>query len=267
MKDRRRPRRRLRPWFILTLIVLCAWGGISIVRAVTGSEAEDYQTAEPTPTPDPEIIEVALVGIDQQDEPDTRITVWLDAGHGGGDPGTYVTHPDGNIYERDIVLDIVLKVYELFNQSSPDIRVLLTRSDNSHVRLDDRIALWNAENPDLVVSVHADFYAGPTAQSVSGVQVNYHPGTRNSGRLNITGGELAQSLQTHLANETGARDRGTRATNTMRVPAESTMPAVLIETGFMSNDTELALLTSTEYQMAIARAIYNGIVEVVRQAN
>ena len=265
MNYRRRPRRRLRPGFVLILIALCVWGFVAIIRSAMGGEAENP------------VLEVALLDIDQQDqpatptptpipEPDTRITVWLDAGHGGVDPGTYVVLDDGRIYEKDIVLDIVLMVYELFNQYSPDIRVLLTRRDDSHVRLDDRIALWNAENPDLLVSVHADFYTGPTAQNVCGVQVNYNPGTRNSGRLNLTGGELAQFLQTHLVNETGARDRNIRATNTMRVPAESTMPAVLIETGFLSNDDELALLTSTEYQMAIARAIHNGIVEAVTSA-
>ena len=193
--------------------------------------------------------------------------VWLDAGHGGFDIGTYVMLNGIRVYEKDITLDIVLMVYELFQQSNSGVRVFLTRADDSHVSLSNRTALWNDTDymiakADLVVSVHVDYYEGPTAQTVAGVQVNYYKNqNKNTGRVDITNAQFAQILQDHLVNETGARDRLIRGDRGFTIPEESTMPAVLIEAGFMSNSEELARLLTVEYRMLIARAIYSGIVE------
>ena len=193
--------------------------------------------------------------------------VWLDAGHGGLDTGTYVVRGGIRIYEKDITLDIVLRVYELFQESSSGITAFLTRADDSHVTLSDRTILWNdteymIAKADLVVSVHVDYYEGSTAQTVSGVQVNYYRNQMgNTGRVDITNAQFAQILQDHLINETGARDRFIRGDRGFTIPKGSTMPAVLIEAGFMSNSEELAKLLTEEYRMSIARAIYNGIVE------
>ena len=189
------------------------------------------------------------------------IIVWLDAGHGGFDVGTYVVLDGEIVYEKDITLAIVLKVYELFQQSDSGVKVFLSRADDSYVNVNDRPPLWNYTNAVLVVSVHADFYEGPTAQTVSGIQVNYYQNNcGNTGRTDITGRQFAQILQDHLIYETGARDRFVRGDRRFLVLSASTVPAVLIETGFMSNDVELNKLLTEEYQMSIATAIYNGIV-------
>ena len=196
-----------------------------------------------------------------------HIIVWLDAGLGGFDIGTYVMRGDMRIYEKDITLDIVLRIYELFQQSNSGVRVFLTRADDSHVSLSSRTNLWNdteymVAKADLVVSVHVDYYEGSTAQAVSGVQVNYYRNQLgNTGRVDITNAQFAQILQDQLVNETGARDRQIRGDRGFTILEGSTMPAVLIETGFMSNSEELARLLTEEYRMLIARAIYNGIVE------
>ncbi|MCL1788051.1 MAG: N-acetylmuramoyl-L-alanine amidase [Defluviitaleaceae bacterium] len=193
--------------------------------------------------------------------------VWLDAGHGGRDTGTYVTLNGVRIYEKDIALDIVLRVYELFRQSDSGVKAFLTRADDSHVQLSHRPNLWNntptmVAKADLVVSVHVDYYEGETAQTVSGIQVNYYSNqAQNTGRVDITGGQFAQILQNHLVNETGARDRNIRGDRGFAILAESAMPAVIIETGFMSNSEELAKLMTEAYRMSIARGIYEGIVE------
>jgi len=193
--------------------------------------------------------------------------VWLDAGHGGFDTGTYVVRGDTRIYEKDITLDIILMVYEMFQRSNSGVRAFLTRADDSHVSLSTRTNLWNdteymIAKADLVVSVHVDYYEGSTAQTVSGVQVNYYRNQLgNTGRVDITNGQFAQILQDHLVNETGARDRQIRGDRGFNIPEGSSMPAVLIETGFMSNSEELAKLLTDEYRRSIARAIYNGIVE------
>ena len=198
--------------------------------------------------------------------------VWLDAGHGGVDVGTYVTLDESGtrVYEKDITLAIVLKVYKLFAHSNSNVRIFLTRADDIYIHRHDRPLLWNyteymVAKADLVVSVHVDFYEGRTAQYVSGIQVNYYQNNlSNTGRINITGETFAQILQDHLINETGARDRSIRGDRRFVIPTYSTMPAVVIEAGFMSNDEELLKLQTAEYRMAIATAIYNGIVDAVR---
>ena len=200
------------------------------------------------------------------------VIVWLDAGHGGIDVGTYVTlDGDGTrIYEKDITLAIVLKVYELFAESEANIQIFLTRADDIYIHRHDRPLLWNyteymIAKADLVVSVHVDFYEGRTAQAVSGIQVNYyHNNLVNTGRIDITGAAFAQILQDHLIRETGARDRAIRGDRRFVIPAYSTMPAVVIEAGFMSNDDELLKLQTEVYQRLIAIAIYNGIVDATR---
>lgn len=198
------------------------------------------------------------------------VIVWLDAGHGGFDVGTYVVLDECGtvINEKDITLAIVLKVYELFQKSDSGVNVFLSRADDSYVNIHDRPLLWNYNNTakaDLVVSVHVDFYEGPTAQTVSGIQVNYYQNNaNNTGRVDITNRQFAQILQDNLVHETGARDRFVRGDRGFIIPANSTMPAVLIETGFMSNNDELSKLMTEEYRMSIATAIYNSIVEAIR---
>jgi len=187
--------------------------------------------------------------------------VWLDAGHGGNDGGTDAIHNGTKHFEKDIVLNIVLMVYEMFNQSDSGIKALLTRSDDTGIPFSERPELWN-DVADLVVSVHADYYEGPTSHQVCGIQVNYYGNNSvNTGRVNLTNSQFAQIMQNHLVAETGARDRRIRGDRAFTVCARSTMPALLIETGFMSNPNELALLVTEEYQLQLATAIYNAIVE------
>jgi N-acetylmuramoyl-L-alanine amidase len=187
--------------------------------------------------------------------------VWLDAGHGGIDGGTQGTVDGVTYFEKDIALNIVLMVHEMFENSDSGVTAFLLRDKDEYVHWGERPAIWN-DSADLTVSVHLDFFEGESAQQVSGVQVNFFDdGSGTTGRLNITRSHFAQILQDHLVRETGARDRRIRGDREFTVCVRSTMPAVLIEAGFMSNDAELRLLVTDDYQRSIARAIYNGIVE------
>jgi len=200
---------------------------------------------------------------------DNYIIVWLDAGHGGEDPGTYTFVDGQRIYEKDIALEIVLMTYALFNESDSQIRIYLTRNDDSHMFARYRINQWNQTpytiaKADLVVSIHADYYEGRTAQSVYGIRSFYNQDNRsNTGRVNITAAQFAQTLQDHLITETGARCRGINGNRGLLIPTYSTMPAILIEVGFLSHQEELAQLMTSEYRQLIARALYDGIVAAV----
>ena len=187
--------------------------------------------------------------------------VWLDAGHGGIDSGTLAILDGVTYLEKDIALNITMMVYGMFGRSDSGITVMLTRSEDVYVHRFDRPALWNGI-ADLLVSVHINFYEGPTAQTVSGIEVHFD-GTsdENTGRVNISNEMFAQIMQNNLVAKTAARDRGIRGHYSWIVTNGSTMPAVLIEAGFMSNPDELALLVTEEYQMKIASAIYDAIVE------
>jgi len=213
-------------------------------------------------------------------EPDPIVTVrdrydrivWLDAGHGGADGGTSGTLDGVRYLEKDVVLQIVLKVYELFERSPTGIRAFLVRSTDVYIHRTNRAPMWN-ETADLVVSVHLDYFGHEdpaVVQSVAGIRV-YYPqereyGFEGTGRINITDRQFAQIIQGNLARETGARDRGIHqdSGSPLTIFENSTAPIVLIEAGFMSNTEELTLLTSEEYQWRIARAIYNSVVEAFR---
>jgi len=187
--------------------------------------------------------------------------VWLDAGHGGIDGGTSGTLNDVTHLEKDLTLDIVLMVHEMFENSNSGVKAFLSRSYDETIRPENRPLRWN-DSADLVVSVHIDYYEGPTAQQVTGVQVLFADSEDNcTSRVNITSRQFAQVVQDHLVAETAARDRGIRNVYNLIIGTHSSMPVVLIESGFMSNQEELALLVTREYQMTIATAIYNAIVE------
>jgi len=248
--------------FALSLIALCVIGIYVLVSIRNGTSPTGVTENLQTPTNS-----FQTNAAENTPANNTNLTlqerynkiVWLDAGHGGIDGGTSAMF-NGNMYfEKDIALNIVLMVYDMFQQSDSGVTAFLTRDSDTYVNLFDRPALWNSL-ADLVVSVHADFYEGPTANQVCGIQVNYYS-TINTGRVNLSNAQFAQIMQDHLVQETGARDRRIRGDRAYIVCAHSTMPALLIETGFMSNPDELALLVTEQYQQQIATAIYNAIIE------
>jgi len=268
-------KRNLKQLVTVTIIILAIVWAYSLFEtrqkkhatpafAVQAQQAQDYYDyGEAREKKRPPV----LTSLVQND--DSYIIVWLDAGHGGTDAGTYVIVDGTRVYEKDIALDIVLLTYEMFQQSNHDIRIYLTRDSDTHMFARYRPNQWNqtpytVRKADLVVSIHADFYEGRTAQSVSGIRSYYNQNKiGNSGRVDISANAFAQILQDHLVATTGARDRGVNGHTNLLIPQTSTMPAVLIEVGFMSNYDELALLMTHEYRYQIATALYNGIVAAV----
>jgi len=250
--------------FILPFIALCLFG--IYILASSRSEAplsSDVVENKPTPAPAQSGERANNSTNNDRSTLQERYNkiVWLDAGHGGSDGGTSAIFNNNTYLEKDIALNIVLMVYEMFEQSNSGVSAFLSRSGDEHIPASNRSGIWNG-SADLVVSVHVDYYEGPTAHQVSGIQVNYYGNSAvNTGRVNLSNAQFAQIMQDHLVSETGARDRRIRGDRPFLVCSQSTMPALLIETGFMSNPEELALLVTEEYQRKIAVAIYNAIVE------
>ena len=166
--------------------------------------------------------------------------VVLDAGHGGVQSGCAF---DG-VLEKDITLAVTLLAAEKLRAEG--VTVILTREDDTDVSLDRRCRIANDASADLFVSVHCNSYED---SSVSGFEGYYHNGTK--------GQRLAEYILA-AANALGVKTRHVKDEN-YQVIRDTTMPAALMEIGFLSNPAERARLQSEEYQTTIAQAIADGV--------
>ncbi|KOR88845.1 N-acetylmuramoyl-L-alanine amidase family protein [Paenibacillus solani] len=171
-------------------------------------------------------------------------TVVIDPGHGGIKPGSVSI---SGIKEKAFNLDLSLKVEALLKKEK-DINVVMTRTDDSHLELSDRVKIANNLNADIFVSIHAN---SSTVSSPSGTETLY---TRDSSK------SLANIMHKHLIKATGLKDRSAKYSN-LHVTRETTMPAVLLEIGFLSNKGDEAQLFNDDFQNRVAQGIVAGIKE------
>lgn len=170
--------------------------------------------------------------------------VVLDPGHGGDDPGAIV----GEAMEKDINLAVALLVQEQLSEQE-EVTVVMTRDQDVFLPLTDRAELANRENADLYVSIHAN--ALENDDSFAGVFTFYHP-DKSSDKA------VAKTIQSAVISACGGLDRGIRSED-YAVLRETDMPAVLVETGFMTCPEELNRLLDTDYQKLLAHGIAQGI--------
>lgn len=173
------------------------------------------------------------------------LTVVLDPGHGGGQPGCVI----GDLEEKDIAMSITKQLKEELEQLGFD--VVLTRSTDADVDLSERASIANEAEGDCFVSIHCNSYED---DSVSGLECYYFRS------------EAGQQLAEFISKATAAGDINTREVKegNFQVLRETVMPAVLIEVGYMTNPEELASLASQSYQQSLVHAIAEGIVEMMK---
>ena len=186
--------------------------------------------------------------------------VYLDAGHGGYDPGASYF----GISEKSLTLAIQSRVKAKLE--SEGYQVVTTRTSDTYVDLTDRSRAANASESDIFVSIHINasgssdvqgietYYYQPFAEYPSRINAAYHA---NPTRLSMSD-TLANAIQSSLINATGAQNQGVKR-RTFAVLRETTAPAVLLELGFLSNPQEAARLNSSAYQETLANAIVAGI--------
>ncbi|MFJ9500009.1 N-acetylmuramoyl-L-alanine amidase [Brevibacillus centrosporus] len=174
----------------------------------------------------------------------TGFLIVVDAGHGGKDPGSLGTY--GN-HEKDYTLSVSNKVVELLKQYK-EFQVVPVRTTDVFYELSERVAIANEQNADLFLSIHANAFPKPTA---GGTETFYY---------NANSKTFAQVVHKHLQGATGFTDRGYKASG-YYVIKNTKMPAVLTETGFLSNPTENAKLTNPAFQDKIAQALVAAIRE------
>lgn len=171
--------------------------------------------------------------------------VIIDPGHGGADEGC----AREGIKEKDINLSIAKLVQGKLEVQG--FQVLMVRDDDSYIAKEDRVIYANGSTADIYVSIHQN---ASEDVSVSGMEVWYEEdGSRDNKRL-------AQLINQQTIQSTGAAERELRGDADFHVTGETTMPACLIETGFLSNAEERGNLITMEYQEKLAEGIAQGIV-------
>ncbi|WP_297512684.1 N-acetylmuramoyl-L-alanine amidase [Thermococcus sp.] len=167
-------------------------------------------------------------------------TICVDAGHGGKDPGAV-----GYVVEKDVNLAIALKVAQVLERDGA--RVVLTRNGDYFVTLSGRVQIANSADCDIFISIHAN--AGPS--SASGFEV-YHYYTSSRGKT------LATYVDEEISKLIPLRNRGVKSAG-FYVIKYTRMPAILIETGFVTNSYDASIISDEAYQWKYAYAILHGV--------
>ncbi|CDQ40602.1 MULTISPECIES: N-acetylmuramoyl-L-alanine amidase family protein [Virgibacillus] len=176
----------------------------------------------------------------------TAFKVVIDAGHGGKDVGA---SGESGQYEKDFTLSVSKKVEKLLGQD-PAIEVFMTRTDDSFLSQESRYRpkYANDIDADLFISIHGNTFSDP---NVSGTETFYY---HNNSRL------FAETLQKHVVEATGFRDRGIKKQD-LFVVKDTKMPAALIEVGYLTNLDDESKMWKDDFQNRVATSIVEGIKE------
>lgn len=218
-------------------------------------------------------------------------TVVIDAGHGGKDPGAQAN----GMKEKDITLDISLKLGNYIRANCPDVEVIYTRDTDQFLELKKRAKLANSVNADLFISIHVNAAGSTSAKGtetyVLGLhrsednlavakrenssilleddyQTNYGGFDPNSPESHILlmlmqdahleqSIKFATNIQTDFAIRGGRRTRGVKQAGFL-VLRQTTMPSVLIEVGFLTNPEEADYLGTDLGRSYLASSIFRA---------
>lgn len=220
--------------------------------------------------------------------------VVLDPGHEGKDPGCVYR----NYYEKDVTLGIAKKLGELIRKNYPDVEVIYTRSTDKYVELAERGKIANRANADLFISIHIN---AATNQNARGTSTHVMGMDKDGKNLEVAMREndiiiyeddyttkyegynpgdpasyimfslmqyaykdqsmmFAEIIQKHFKADLPMPDRGTTQ-EPFLVLWRTSMPSVLTEVGFLSNQTDRSYVTSGKGQSEAARALFNAFSE------
>lgn len=233
-----------------------------------------------------------IVDIYGQASISSKKRIVIDPGHGGHDPGAV---GQKNLYEKDVVLDIALKLKELLS-GNPDLEVFLTRDKDVFIPLEERTAIANSKNADLFVSVHANASPNRVAKGIETYLLNWtndEEAMKVAARENRISFRKMKKMQAErdeldimlgdLMRE-NKRDESIKLANYIQQTMVSTlnndyqnivnlgvkqalfyvlfgaqMPSVLVEVSFISNPLEERLLSKDGYRGTLAKSIASGI--------
>lgn len=219
-------------------------------------------------------------------------TIVIDAGHGGNDPGAIGASRQNR--EKDIALAVSKKLGEYINEHLPDVNVVYTRTDDRFIKLEDRGSIANRARGDLFISIHtnsarssqaygAEVYFLGMARTESALEVMKRENSvifledADSRSRDLTDEELilyelnnigymsasqrlAELVDRQFTDRARRRSRGVKQAGFI-VLYHASMPAILVELGFISNPAEERFLASESGQNILASAIFRAIRE------
>jgi N-acetylmuramoyl-L-alanine amidase len=175
-----------------------------------------------------------------------RVAVIIDPGHGGSDAGAVGV---GGLREKDVVFSISQQVAQILQQNG--VQAVMTRLDDRTVELEPRVDMANRMNATLFVSIHAN---AATNAAASGIETFYYS----------SGARLAQYVQNSvMASFSQLPNRGVKQAR-FYVLRNTSMPSVLVETGFVTNNYDAYMLGDPAQRSRMAQAIAQGILQYLR---
>jgi N-acetylmuramoyl-L-alanine amidase len=252
--------------------------------------------------PKPDLIQPASAALPTRDGQSTLTRtlglkigrIVIDAGHGGHDTGTI--GPTG-LMEKDICLDVALRLGKIIHQRLPGAEVVYTRSDDTFIPLEERTRVANESKADLFISIHANSSHDHAARGIETYYLNLKgspDAMEVAARENATAQEsvhdledivkkiarsekidesreFAADIQESLAkriqklNKT-VKDRGVRkAPFVVLVGAD--MPSILTEISFLSNPADERLLKNPDHRQRVAEGLYQGVANYLQSLN
>lgn len=172
----------------------------------------------------------------------------IDPGHGGKDPGTVV----GTIAEKNIALKVSTLVTQKLEAAGA--KVLMTRTGDTYPTREGRVDFTHANYGEIFVSIHVNYAANTSAQ---GTETFF---AKTPGDMHQEDIDLATFINNQIVKNVNMNDRKVKKENFI-VIANTNIPAILVELGFLSNSEDRAKLTDDQYIELFAESIYKGILE------
>ena len=218
----------------------------------------------------------------------------IDPGHGGHDTGTIGPH---GLMEKDLCLDVALRLGQLIEQKLPSAEVVYTRKDDSFVALEDRTAIANQAKADLFISIHANSSHDHEARGIETYYLNFATSSESmevATRENALSQsslrdlqdiikkiarnekieeskELATDIQDSLSHRMQLVSQEERNRGVKKAPfivlIGANMPSVLAEISFISNPSDERLLRKGEQRQRVADGLYRGIATYLDSLN
>jgi N-acetylmuramoyl-L-alanine amidase len=221
-------------------------------------------------------------------------TIVIDAGHGGHDPGCSGKFSK----EKNVALDIALKLGRYIEENIPEVNVIYTRKTDVFIELYERARIANEANADLFISIHCNANHNTSAYGTETItmglhksKVNLETAQRENGVILLEDNyeqnydgfdpsspeayimfsmfqnafldrsiDLASKVEQQFRDRVSRKSRGVKQAGLL-VLFKTTMPSILVETGFLTNPKEERFLNSKDGQSYIASAIYRAFKE------
>jgi N-acetylmuramoyl-L-alanine amidase len=210
----------------------------------------------------------------------------IDAGHGGHDTGTIGPH---GLMEKDLCLDVALKLGAEIEDKLPGAEVIYTRKDDTFIPLEERTRIANEAKADLFLSIHANSSHDPAARGIETYYLNFATSAESmevASRENAysqqslhdlqdliqkiarnekieESKEFANDVQDNLTERMQLVSRGERNRGVKKAPfvvlIGANMPSVLSEISFVSNPGDEKLLRKPDQRQRIADGLYRGV--------